>query len=425
MYYPMSNLLLSLLLALFATTISVVNAYVSLVTGASGFVGRHVVYSLLQQQSDNDSNNNNNGNDNIIVCLVRPDKVSYEQSYWNAHLMDMQQSMQHTTDSCIKVMPYDMLDNGETLNDALEAAIASSSSKKCPICIYHIASVFGPTEDPIQTAQENVQSTEDTVRTIDRFYNRYPKSKPRLVVTSSMAAVRATDQTPLNGKYYTHKDWNTLSKLNKENWGSCYQWSKAESERRAWKLVKECNERYTAAEEDKEIEMAVLCPSFVFGPPPPMPSNMKKDDATTSSSSYSLTLIKQWLQGKSQVQSRLCADVRDVARAHVRAGTMHTLPENDLDRRYILSREERLSSEATAQALIKGVEMAQRKSGGNINIDIAKITCDNEFTGGAIKIGDREVEAQERLERDLGVVCRPVVDTMEDMAEALLFGESL
>ena len=97
MYYPMSNLLLSLLLALFATTISVVNAYVSLVTGASGFVGRHVVYSLLQQQSDNDSNNNNNGNDNIIVCLVRPDKVSYEQSYWNAHLMDMQQSMQHTS----------------------------------------------------------------------------------------------------------------------------------------------------------------------------------------------------------------------------------------------------------------------------------------------------------------------------------------
>ena len=109
------------------------------------------------------SNNNNNGNDNIIVCLVRPDKVSYEQSYWNAHLMDMQQSMQHTTDSCIKVMPYDMLDNGETLNDALEAAIASSSSKTCPICIYHIASVFGPTEDPIQTAEENVQSTEDTV----------------------------------------------------------------------------------------------------------------------------------------------------------------------------------------------------------------------------------------------------------------------
>ena len=187
----------------------------------------------------------------------------------------------------------------------------------------------------------------------------------------------------------------------------------------------DANSEREMKEEDKEIEMAVLCPSFVFGPPPPMPSNMKKDDATTSSSSYSLTLIKQWLQGKSQVQSRLCADVRDVARAHVRAGTMHTLPENDLDRRYILSREERLSSEATAQALIKGVEMAQRKAGGNINIDIAKITCDNEFTGGAIKIGDREVEAQERLERDLGVVCRPVVDTMEDMAEALLFGESL
>ena len=303
-----------------------------------------------------------------------------------------------------------------------------STANECPICIYHIASVFGPTADPIETAQANVQSTENAVRALDKFYQQHPNIKPRLVVTSSMAAVRATDQTPLNSKWYTHKDWNTISKLNMKNWGSCYQWSKAESERVAWKMVKECNERYAKEEDDdsstivmrKKIEMVALNPSFVFGPPPPKPIKMKDTKSVGSSSSYSLTLIKQWLTGESTVQSRLCGDVRDVASAHVAAGTidLDKLPGDDTDRRYILSTEERLSSENIAQALIKGVEQ------GSKSIDISKITCDTDYSGGAIKIGDREVEAADRLEHDLGVVFRPVEETMRDMAKALLQEDS-
>jgi hypothetical protein len=46
-------------------------------------------------------------------------------------------------------MPYDMLDGGLTLNDDLEASIeandSSSPSSSRPICVYHVASVFGPT----------------------------------------------------------------------------------------------------------------------------------------------------------------------------------------------------------------------------------------------------------------------------------------
>ena len=324
-------------------------------------------------------------------------------------------------------MAYDMLDDGVTLLDALECGLQYTTTNECPICIYHIASVFGPTSHPIQTAKDNVQSTKNAVRALDKFYQQHPNIKPRLVVTSSMAAVRATDQTPLNGKWYTHKDWNTLSKLN-ENWGSCYQWSKAESEQVAWKMVKECNERYTKEDVDdsmkkRKIEMVALNPSFVFGPPPPLPIKMKDTTAKCAgSSSYSLTLIKQWLKGESTVQSRLCGDVRDVASAHVAAGTIDitSLSGGDTDRRYILSTEERLSSDITAKALIKGVEQA----GGSNSIDISKITCDTDFSGGAIKIGDREVEASDRLEHDLGVVFRPVEETMRDMAKALLQEDS-
>ena len=401
------------LLLLFALATSAV-AYVSVITGANGFVGRHVVHSLLQQSDDT----------SVIICLVRENKVPQEALYWCAQTDDMDRN-----NVCIKVMSYDMLDNGKTLLKALEAGLQNSASKSCQICVYHVASSFGPTPDPIQTAKDNVQSTEDAVRELDKFYQSHPEIKPRIVVTSSMAAVRATDQTPLNQKHYTYKDWNTLSKLNADNWGSCYQWSKAESERRAWELVKECNDRYAREDDGKDsrrkIEMVALCPSFVFGPPPPLPTKIK-DTTIASSSSYSLTLINQWLEGKSPVQSRLCADVRDVANAHVVAGTMKQLPgDNDSDRRYILSTEERLTSEATAQALIKGVERARKENqqaSSSIEIDPSEITCDNEFTGGAIKIGDREVEASERLERDLGVVCRSVEETFQDMAEQIVVG---
>jgi nucleoside-diphosphate-sugar epimerase len=392
-----------------------VSAYISIITGASGFVGRHVAYSLLH-------NHYNDPTEQVIVCLVRQDKVSYEESYWLAHVEEFQQKYQHETGCYVLVLPYDMLDNGETLMNAMEVAIEKSSTKDCPLCIYHIASVFGPTPDPIRTAKDNVKSAECVIMMLDKFGERHPHTKPRVVVTSSMASVRATDQTPLNGKFYTHRDWNTISKLC-ENWGSCYQWSKAESERKSWELVRKCNEKYANEETmlRRRIEMVALCPSFVFGPIAPMPTKMKNlTKAATSSSSYSLTLISQWLRGESPVQSRLCVDVRDVAKAHLAAGTKSNLPSDDIDRRYILSTERRLSSEATAQALMKGVRGAFNNNPGSVDIFVREIICDTQFTGGAIKIGEREVEASERLERDLGVVCRPVEKTMQDMAEAIL-----
>ena len=42
------------------------------------------------------------------------------------------------------------------------------------------------------------------------------------------------------------------------------------------------------------------------------------------------------------------------------------------------------------------------------------------FDGGAIKIGEREVECERRMQNELGVVCRSTEETMKDMAIALL-----
>ena len=52
--------------------------------------------------------------------------------------------------------------------------------------------------------------------------------------------------------------------------------------------------------------------------------------------------------------------------------------------------------------------------------DPESITCDTNFDGGAIKIGDKEVEATERLAAELEVTCRPNAETFRDMAKILL-----
>lgn len=306
--------------------------------------------------------NKNEGGNEQIVCLVRKGRVEEETSYWKERSAD-----------CIMVKPYDMLDGGDSLESALKDVY--TSDKEC--VVYHVASVFGPTEDHKQTALDNVKGTEDLVMCLAKF----PSTK--LVLTSSMAAVRGSGQEPKNGECYSYLDWNVLSELGK-NWGSSYQWSKAESERRAWDLAKEL-----------DVPMVSLCPSFVFGP---------TTDGTFESSSYSIQLVRQWIHGESEVQSRLCVDVRDVAKAHVAAGTRDIA----VDQRYILSRESRLSSEILAEA-IKEVSPTPES-----------IKYDAEFDGGAIKIGDREVIAAARLEEELDIELTSPDVTFRDMAKAIL-----
>lgn len=346
--------------------------HTSVVTGANGYVGRAIVHSLLEEEADVDCQGD-------IVCLVRAQRVADEQAYWKAH-----QSSKTTPSTIIRVLPYDMLDAGKSLRDALKSTAEGSTR-----CIYHVASVFGPTEDHKQTALDNVQGTEDLVNTLVDIENC------KLVLTSSMAAVRGAGQQPINDKYYTHEDWNTDSVLG-ANWGASYQWSKAESERRAWELCKQYN-----------IPMVSICPSFVFGPPATYAV-----DGLGSSGSFSLTLVNQWIQGESPVQSRLFVDIRDVSKAHVAAGTRAAA----IGKRFIVSTEARVPSQEIASWL----KDACKKSSGAAEAD--KIHFDGDYVGGFIPIGQLEVKCSERLQSELGVTLRPVQETMTDMTNVLLKG---
>ena len=68
-------------------------------------MGRHLVYSLVQERRHTD----------VIICLVREKKVECEQSYWDAHLSDLDESEQFKAD-------YDNLLSSTGLADAAELA---------------------------------------------------------------------------------------------------------------------------------------------------------------------------------------------------------------------------------------------------------------------------------------------------------------
>jgi nucleoside-diphosphate-sugar epimerase len=376
------------------------NTEVSIVTGANGFIGREIVHQLIldvdnsasQQQRERGGETTAQKD---IFCLVRSHRVEEEKRFWDNFVDDPDRYCQHN----IRVLPYDMLDGGTSIKDALQDAYDGIANDD--VCVYHVASVFGPTQDGVQTAKDNVQGTVDLMNILSNFPGC------RLVLTSSMAAVRGSGQAPGNGSYYTYKDWNTVSQLDESNWGSCYQWSKTESERVAWQLSKQFG-----------IPMTSICPSFVFGPPTGTLSSTKhqskKDrERMNLSSSYSITLVRQWMNGDSPVQSRLCVDIRDVARAHIAAGQKLKLKVDDVgltmtnnggQHRYIVSTEARVPSKDLAQEL---VNVCKRTGLG----DPTAITYDSSFVGGAIPIGCREVEATERLATQLGVQLRSVTET--------------
>jgi len=381
----------------FASTLALSSGHrkrVSIVTGANGYVGREVVGALLDDiKNDVVAAGENSYNDEIL-CLVRPHRVGSEINYWERFQSSRELSSRGST---IRVLPYDMLDGGKTLSDALDIALDSEDKNDLNLRVYHIASVFGPSEDHIKTAKDNVQGTKDLVQVLGKF----SESKPcRLVVTSSMAAVRGSGQVPKNGECYTHHDWNTVSKLEDNNWGSSYQWSKAESERVAWELARDTN-----------IDMTTICPSFVFGPPTTIQSASGECDVNLSNS-YSITLFGKWVRGESAVQSRLFVDVRDVARAHVAAANR---PEA-IGQRLIASTEARVPSEDMAEVL----KEVCKETGMS---DPERVTFDGDFQGGAIPIGSQEVEATKRLHDVLGITLTPVHDTIRDMGRSLLMAK--
>ncbi|KAF8242735.1 NAD(P)-binding protein [Wilcoxina mikolae CBS 423.85] len=130
----------------------------------------------------------------------------------------------------------------------------------------------------------------------------------RVVITSSFAAVVDSDATHEPGFIYTSAHWNPLTYEDGVNGNSlqAYRVSKKLSEKAAWDFV---------AEKKPAFDLATIQAPIVFGPPAHVITSLTQ---LNSSSSY----IWQVACGTYPEQRMLipqCVDVREVAEAHAKA----------------------------------------------------------------------------------------------------------
>eukprot|EP00891_Asterochloris_glomerata_P006503 jgi/Astpho2/6503/Aster-06963 len=116
----------------------------------------------------------------------------------------------------------------------------------------------------------------------------------RVVLTSSFAAVKSNQKGPSNGKLFTEDDWNVESKCDK---AGAYSHSKTVAEQAAWEIAKK-----------DDLDLCVINPTFVLGP-----VISDRTDAT------SIKSVKGLLEGTQDSLMPWVCDVRDIARAHIRA----------------------------------------------------------------------------------------------------------
>jgi nucleoside-diphosphate-sugar epimerase len=181
--------------------------------------------------------------------------------------------------------------------DLLEPSSFDAAARDCSV-VFHTASPFliGKLRDPErQLLKPALEGTRNVLGTVERT-----PSIRRVVLTSSVASIYgdAAELARAPGGVFTEAQWNETSTLAHNP----YPYSKVCAEREAWKL----------ASAQSRWDLVAINPGLVLGP-----------SLTTRSQSYSIDLLTAL--GKGRYRTGVpdlwfgCVDVRDVAKAHLRA----------------------------------------------------------------------------------------------------------
>ncbi|MEO8531330.1 MAG: aldehyde reductase [Deltaproteobacteria bacterium] len=229
------------------------------VTGASGFLAKHIVLQLLQK------------GDSVVGSLRSPKRADEVR----AAITDAGGSVEN-----LRFVTLDL-----TSDDGWADAMTGCDA------LIHTASPF-PLAQPKDEMDLIRPAVEGTLRALKAAV---ASGVPRVVLTSSIAAVSWMD--PPTDRKFDERDWSDPDAKGI----SAYSKSKTLAERAAWDFVKGAG---------ASLRLTTINPAFVLGCPlDPHPGS-------------SISLISRMLAGKDPMVPNLgfsVVDVEDVAEAHVRA----------------------------------------------------------------------------------------------------------
>ncbi len=237
-----------------------------LVTGATGYVAGCLVEELLKLGL-------------TVNAAVRDKKSESKLKYLN---------------ELAKVLPGKI---NYFQSDLLHDASYDDAIAGCEL-VFHTASPFS---FKVEDAQRDlldpaILGTRNVLASANR-----EKSVKRIVLTSSVAAIIGDnkDSLAMPNLEITEEFWNTTSSLSHRP----YSFSKVMAEKEAWRLRKQ----------QVRWDLVTINPTFVMGP-----------GINPSGTSESFDIFRSFLNGDSRIglpdYKIACVDVRDVAKAHVKAG---------------------------------------------------------------------------------------------------------
>lgn len=235
-----------------------------LVTGASGFIAKHIVAQLL------DSGHSVRGS------LRRMDRSDEVRAAVAPHLRDPRRAETH-----LSFCPLDL-----TSDDGWDAAMQGMR------VLMHTASPF-PMRQPTDP-REVIGPAVDGARRAIRFANAHKVR--RVILTSSVAAIIGAKRVR-GRRVWTESDWTDLT----SRAVTPYAASKTLAEQAAWDCIED---------EAPGIAMTVINPGLVLGPP------------LDAHFGTSLRLVQRLLDGRDPALPNFgfpVVDVRDVAAMHLRA----------------------------------------------------------------------------------------------------------
>lgn len=232
------------------------------VTGASGFVGTHVVRELLERG-----------------YRVRGTVRDANNAEKTAHLLAIAEGIEGAS---LELISANLMDDG-----AFDDAFAG-----CDFVCHVAASVKLTAKDPQKEIVDvALDGTRNTLRSAAKA-----GTIQRFVLTSSVAAVYNIEPRP--NHVYTEEDWAQDATLKE----SPYPLAKTQSEQAAWAFVRD---------ESPSFDLVAINPAYVLGPV-----------YTQGHLRSSPTLLRDIFTGKFPMCPQFnfgVVDVRDVANAHVNA----------------------------------------------------------------------------------------------------------